>query len=74
LIAVAKSLQHLAAPTIREARQHAGVDINRKIDGDRRPERLWSTWTDNQRETFTRICGDTMAQFGYEIPGPPGEE
>ena len=71
LIGLTKSLQKLARPTTREARQHAGYDMNRKIEGDRTPERLWQTWTDAQRETFKVICGPAMKEFGYEIPDLP---
>lgn len=44
-------------------------DINRKVEGSRRPVDLWPTWTAEQREAFIRICGEPMARMGYEIPG-----
>jgi hypothetical protein len=68
LIGLTKSLQGLARPTIEEAAEHASADLNRKIDGRRDPDFLWATWTDHQRATFMRVCGATMAHFGYEIP------
>lgn len=44
-------------------------DINRKVRGSRRPEDIWASWSDDQRDAFRRICGDTMQRYGYEIPG-----
>jgi hypothetical protein len=44
-------------------------DINRKINGSRRPHDIWEQWTPEQREVFNRICSDGMAKYGYEIPG-----
>jgi hypothetical protein len=68
LIELTKSLQGLAQPTVMEARDHAGIDINRKIHSRRDPDFLWSTWTDHQRATFIRVCGDTMHHLGYAVP------
>lgn len=28
----------------------------------------WQLWTDDQRDQFEKICGNTMRQLGYEIP------
>jgi hypothetical protein len=35
---------------------------------ERRVDR-WRHWTDEQRETFRRICGAAMDYFGYRMPG-----
>lgn len=43
-------------------------DINRKVEGSRRPGNLWEQWTPEMRETFTAVCGDVMADMGYEVP------
>jgi len=45
-----------------------GKDINRKVDGDRTPETLWDTWTQEQRSAFRRICGPGMEELGYDVP------
>jgi hypothetical protein len=71
LIRLTKSLQSLARPTTREAQQHAGVDLNRKIEGDRSPDYLWRTWTDHQRQTFKQLCGAAMEHFSYDMPAEP---
>lgn len=45
------------------------VVVNRKVEGDRSPENLfWNVWNEPQRSLFTRICSQTMADFGYELP------
>ncbi len=43
-------------------------DINRKIGGDRTPRKLWQKWSDEQKEKFLKICGDTMRYYSYGIP------
>lgn len=43
-------------------------DINRKIEGNRRPQNIWQQWTPEQRKAFIRICSDGMVKYGYEIP------
>lgn len=58
--------------THQEATLVQKMDVNRHIRGDRRPEALWARWTDAQRGAFERICGDTMAQYGYSIPDGHG--
>lgn len=40
-------------------------DINRKVEGDRSPGALWAKWNKEQRETFRRMCGETMSTLGY---------
>lgn len=40
-------------------------DVNRKVQGDRRPETLWKAWTGGEREAFKRICGEGMARYHY---------
>jgi|GEM_PF-4445006 len=44
------------------------TDINRKVQGDRSSETLWSSWTDEQRAVFIRICGPGMKHYNYPIP------
>jgi hypothetical protein len=34
----------------------------------RTPEAIWTALTDEERDTFERICGEAMAQFGYAMP------
>jgi hypothetical protein len=43
-------------------------DVNRKVQGDRSAENLWSKWTPEQRQAFVRICGNAMDFYGYRIP------
>ena len=68
LIDLTKSLQGMARPSVMEARGHASVEINRKVQGRRDPDYLWSTWTPNQRSTFIDVCGEAMCHYGYSIP------
>lgn len=58
-------------PGERRIRRVQRTDRNRKIHGDNSPETLWRHWTDEQRESFRRLCGPTMERFGYPIPPPP---
>jgi hypothetical protein len=30
---------------------------------------IWSAWTPEEREAFTRICGEDMERYGFPIPG-----
>ena len=46
-------------------------DINRKTQTDRSPKALWSSWTNEQRQAFNRICGSTMKHYGYTTPKIP---
>jgi len=41
------------------------TDVNRKIEGKRSPEFLFDSWTEEQRESFERICRETMEYYGY---------
>ena len=41
-----------------------GVDVKNLI-GIRNP--AYKNWSREQRETFKRICGETMSELGYEI-------
>lgn len=34
----------------------------------RTPETIWAALTEEERETFQRVCGEAMAQFGYAMP------
>lgn len=38
-----------------EARAWQQRDINRKVSGERNPDAIWASWTDEQREAFNRI-------------------
>lgn len=49
-------------PTLRKLQ---GNDVNRKVQGDRRPATLWARWTPEQRKAFREICGKGMAKYGY---------
>ena len=44
------------------------TDVNRKIEGDRTPEKLWAKWSYEQREIFEQICGRAMSHYRYQIP------
>ncbi len=44
------------------------TDVNRKIEGDRDPEKLWAKWSCEQREIFEQICGGAMSHYRYQIP------
>ena len=41
------------------------VDV-RKALAEREPSH--ARWTEGQRETFKRICGDDMQRLGYALP------
>lgn len=43
-------------------------DVNRKVDGPRRPGDLWAQWSERERADFRRICGPAMDSYDYEIP------
>lgn len=47
---------------------YQGKDINRKIHDSRDPAVVWATWHKEWRGAFGVICGEGMAQLGYEIP------
>lgn len=49
-------------PTLRK---HQKKDVNRKVQGDRRPRTLWQQWTQKERESFKAICGKGMKKYGY---------
>lgn len=43
-------------------------DVNRKVDGSRRPADLWAQWAPAQRIAFRELCAAGMERYGYEIP------
>ncbi len=43
-------------------------DINRKVEGDRTPSKLWRSWTAAERATFMDMCRPAMIQYGYVMP------
>ena len=49
-------------------REIQGRDVNRKIKGNRDPEKLWKSWSVEDRGAFKRLCERTMTHFGYDMP------
>lgn len=47
---------------------YQGRDVNRKIYNSRDPATVWEAWHKGWRAAFRAICGEGMAQLGYEIP------
>lgn len=47
---------------------YQGKDVNRKIHDSRDPATVWEAWYEEWREVFETICGEGMAQLGYQIP------
>lgn len=43
-------------------------DVNRKVEGERRPAALWRHWSEQERTDFRRICAGSMAAYDYDIP------
>ena len=68
LSSLMESLVPGSSKKIRNVQGIVNKDVNRKMPGDRSPENIWSQWTDEKREDFLRICGDTMRDYDYPLP------
>jgi hypothetical protein len=45
---------------------NARMNVGGAIHG---PDDVWASWSEEQRATFTEICGETQTSLGYDLPG-----
>lgn len=65
---ILESLNAGSSEKIADLRKIQRKNDDRDETGGRSPADIWDQWTDAQRQSFRRICGEAMKHYGYEIP------
>jgi hypothetical protein len=54
----------------KQARALTGTVVNARHASDsvRTVEEVWTSWSDEQRDRFATICGETQRRLGYSLP------